>query len=162
MKAKFTIFLVFLITQSIWGNSQRQPVYVDKIDIRTEVVGLFTKNIVEVIFHNPNEIDSLEATWSFSANRNSFVKDMWLEIDGQLKKAETFSEGTGSRIYERITGKRLDPRNIANEWQGTLLFERFSFCCQRVSPGCNRALCNARSCGGGLCLGFSGTSFNKH
>lgn len=128
MQAIITVFLLFLFSQNICSNPQRlRSVYVDRIEIQTESVGLFTKSIIEVIFHNPNDIDSLEARWSFSTSRNSFVKDLWLEINGELKKAETFSRSTGERIYERITGRRLDPALLRTSGKGRYTLRVFPF-----------------------------------
>ncbi|MFC1620402.1 VIT domain-containing protein [Candidatus Neomarinimicrobiota bacterium] len=82
---------------------------VEGISIQSEIHGPFSKNQIEVIFSNPTNRDSAEGRLHFSTNRNSFVTDMWLEIDGKLEHAETFHRTTGQRIYNRIVGRRLDP-----------------------------------------------------
>lgn len=109
------------------NNSRSKPVYIDNINIKTVAVGLFTKNTIEFIFHNYNDIDSMEAICSFQTNRNSFIKELWLEIDGNNKRAETFERRTGEHVYEKVTGRRLDPALLRTSGHGNYTLRVFPF-----------------------------------
>jgi len=90
-------------------SSSRRQVIPEKITINSEFYGPFSKNRMEIIFFNPARKDTLEARFFFNVSKNSFVKELYLEIDGKLKKSENYRRSTAGRIYERITGLRRDP-----------------------------------------------------
>jgi TonB family protein len=131
MKSSLIQLLILVITlhcmEILANNSRSKPVYIDNINIKTVAVGLFTKNTIEIIFHNPNDTDSMEAICFFRTNRNSFIKELWLEIDGHNKRAETFERQTGERIYEEVTGRRLDPALLRTNGYGYYTLRVFPF-----------------------------------
>jgi TonB family protein len=98
---------------------------VESISIQSEIYGPFSKNRIEVIFHNPTDRDSAEGRLHFYTNRNSLVTDMWLEIDGDLERAETFYRATGQRVYNRIVGRRLDPALLTASSAGSYVLRVF-------------------------------------
>ena len=131
MKSSLIQLLMLVITlhfmEILANNSRSKPVYIDNINIKTVAVGLFTKNTIEFIFHNYNDIDSMEAICSFQTNRNSFIKELWLEIDGNNKRAETFERRTGEHVYEKVTGRRLDPALLRTSGHGNYTLRVFPF-----------------------------------
>lgn len=123
----FFILIALIQTVSFAQRLPRRPVEIQNIKIESKIVGLFVQNIVELEFYNPNNIDSLEARLSFQTTDNSFVQELWLEINGKYKKAETFSKKTGRRIYERVTGKRLDPALLQTSGNGNYWLRVYPF-----------------------------------
>ncbi len=103
----FTILAILfpLISHSQWSG--RKPVELRSVTIESEFVGPFVKNIAEFEFYNPNNIDKLKAICRFHTNANSFVQNLWLDINDTYKIAETFSSAAGRRLYKRVTGRRL-------------------------------------------------------
>lgn len=134
MKVSYPLY-VFLLLILSWvscdegtlSQVQQRPVFVETVNIETESVGPLARNRIEFIFYNPNNIDNLEGNFSFSCNRMSFAKELWLEIDGEMKKGETFSRQTGEKIYERVTGKRLDPALLRTNGRGNFTLRVFPF-----------------------------------
>ena len=123
----FFFLLVFIQAVSFTQKLPTKPVEIQNIKIESKIVGLFVKNIVELEFYNPNNIDSLEARFSFQTTENSFVQDLWLEINGKYKIAETFSKQTGRRIYQRVTGKNLDPALLQTSGDGNYWLRVYPF-----------------------------------
>ena len=62
---------------------------------------------------------ALESRINFEINDFSIITDMWLEIDGELKRAETLSRQTGERIYNRIVRRRIDPALLTKRGNGS-------------------------------------------
>ncbi|GEM_PF-6259592 len=123
-KIQYPVFLALVLFFAV-SRGFAQPVEIERVRVEMEDVGLFTKSRIEILFHNPTDEDSLQATHYVTANRNSFVTGLWLEIDGKLKAAETFSRATGRRIYERVTGKRLDPALLETNGNGGYVLRVF-------------------------------------
>lgn len=98
------ILLIFISIQNIFGR-----VAIDKINIDTEFYGALNKTRVEFFLKNTSRRDSLSKTINLKLNKSAIVTNLWLEIDGELKEAETLSSRTGQRIYNRITRRRIDP-----------------------------------------------------
>jgi len=74
-------------------------VVVDGINVVSEFYGPFTKNRVEITFSNPTVRNSAHGFLDLRLNETAFIKEFWLEIDGEFKKAETLRFETGSRIF---------------------------------------------------------------
>lgn len=84
-------------------------VQVDSIDVQANFFGPFNKTTAEIYFVNYSNLDSLETRFIFSINQSSIISNLWLQINNQMKKAETFGRRTGTNIYREIIGRRIDP-----------------------------------------------------
>lgn len=96
--------LLFLIS-----NTLISEVIVEEVNIKSEFYGPFSKNRAEFIFHNIEDISDESGYCSFKLDSSAFVTDLWLEIDGELVRAETYSDYIGSKIYHEIKRKKKDP-----------------------------------------------------
>jgi len=121
----FMTFFLFLSCISL--PPQRPPVYrrpavpetrIESIIIKTELIGPFAKNIIEITIHNLGNRDSLQVRYDFRVNKSSFVKNLWLEIDGKLQKAETLAREVGQRIFSQVVRRRYDPALLTTDGAG--------------------------------------------
>jgi hypothetical protein len=108
---------------------QRNPeLYINKIDIDAELCGPLMKSIIEIEFYNPYDRDSLETKLEFSTSAHSFVKELWLDINGEYKISENFSARTGTNIYNRITKiQKKDPALLTVGWNGNFNLSVYPF-----------------------------------
>lgn len=84
--------------------------HINKIDIDAELCGPLMKSIIEIEFYNPYDRDSLETRLVFETDKESFVKELWLDINGKYKVSESFTKAIGNLTYDLIVhGKRKDP-----------------------------------------------------
>lgn len=111
-------------TQRSRANSRETQIQ-PSINIRTDFFGPFNKTRLEILFKNVSQWDSLEGFLRFQTNRSAIVKEMWLEIDGDLKQAETLTRHTGMRIYDRITRRKIDPAILIRNSAGNFTLRVF-------------------------------------
>lgn len=114
--------LFFLNTVTLFPQ-----VSVDSMDITTSFYGPFNKTTVKFYLHNHSERDSIGGTIDFDANKTSFIENMYLEIDGKLKKAHTLQAGQGTTIYNTITRRRIDPALLLKTGEGKYSLSVFPF-----------------------------------
>lgn len=123
----FFFYYLIIIKISAQNNFDNNFVTIEKVMIGSEVIGPFSKHNIEILFHNTSAKDSLEATCEFSTNSNSFIKELYLEMEEGFKRAETFSRRSGEKIYERVTGKNLDPALLRTNGDGFYTLRVFPF-----------------------------------
>jgi len=118
-----TLFVIsFLTAKTILAQIQ-----VDSIDIATIFYGPFNKTTVELYLYNPTESDNIEGSIEFEINKTAFIENLYLEINGELKKANTLSKYHGERIYDLITHKRIDPALLTKTGEGKYSLKVFPF-----------------------------------
>ncbi len=118
-----TLFVViFLTAKTILAQIQ-----VDSIDIATIFYGPFNKTTVELYLYNPTERDNIEGSIEFEINKTAFIENLYLEINGELKEAQTLSKYHGERIYDLITRKRIDPALLTKTGEGKYSLKVFPF-----------------------------------
>ncbi len=109
-----TILFYFLVSVKLITGQ----VLLDSVAVNTSFYGVFNKTFIEMYILNTSANDSLEFTLNFSLNKSSIVENLWLEIDGNLKKDTTVSRNAGTEIYRRIVGKRIDPAYLIKGYNG--------------------------------------------
>jgi len=58
-----------------------QPaIQITNIEIESEICGIFTKSIIEMTLYNTHDQDNLESDCKFYTNKNTIVKNLWLEM----------------------------------------------------------------------------------
>jgi TonB family protein len=122
--------LVWLTINTITAqliSSVPAPITLPKVTIEADFAGVFVKSTVVFEFDNNSDINNRQAICSFYTNTNSFVTDMWLEINGRYKKSVTFSQHHAARIYEEITGLKRDPALLEYEGNGHYNLRVFPF-----------------------------------
>lgn len=124
MKHIYRILSILFILNG--GNISAQ-VIVDSIDITVTFYGPFNKTTVKFYLCNHSELDSIEGNFEFATNKTSFIEDMYLDINGELKKAQTLSQSQGTRIYDLITNKRIDPALLLKIGEGKYSLKVFPF-----------------------------------
>lgn len=88
---------------------------VETLGIHQRICGPLCKTYIEVTFKNNNNLEPAEGNFYFQLNRNSFIKTMWLKINGEWIEDITFYRATGKDIYEEIAYQKkrvarpLDP-----------------------------------------------------
>lgn len=100
--------MLFTFAFLISNNSFAQ-VQVDSVDISAIFYGPFNKTTIEFYLYNPTKNDSIGGTIEFEINKTSFVENLYLEINDNLKKAHTLNRYQGEIIYNLIIRKRIDP-----------------------------------------------------
>jgi hypothetical protein len=84
------------------------PVALDKVDIRTEIVGQTAQSRIEFIFRNPND-RVLEGELQFPLLPGQSVSGFALDINGELRQAVPVPKAKGQQVFEDVTRARVDP-----------------------------------------------------
>ncbi|MBN2413475.1 TonB family protein [candidate division KSB1 bacterium] len=105
MKKAVVVFILIILSNV---NAQNR-VEVREVNIETEFYDVLNKTRLEFILINETGRNNLEGNIHFNINKSAIITDMWLEIDGELKRAETLARLTGQKIYDRITRRHIDP-----------------------------------------------------
>ena len=121
VQTKILLFL-FLIYQGVHAN-----VILENVNVETELYGVLGKTRVECMLRNTSERDNVAGGIYLDVNRTAIVSDMWLEIDGELHRAETLSAESGQAIYRRINRKRIDPAVMLKIDDGRYCIDIFPF-----------------------------------
>lgn len=120
--SKILFVVIFLAAKTILAQIQ-----VDSIDITTVFYGPFNKTTVELYLYNPTESDNIEGSIEFEINKTAFIENLYLEINGELKEAQTLSKYHGETIYDLITRKRIDPALLTKIEVGRYSLKVFPF-----------------------------------
>jgi hypothetical protein len=90
-------------------------IYIEQVNIESEFYGPFSKNKVEILIHNDSSDDKpKEGFINFHLNESAFVKQLWLEINGELKPGETFYKIKSPQSREDANDKLYKPKEIQN------------------------------------------------
>lgn len=86
----------------------RLPIRMNKVEVRTEVVGHAAHTRVEMVFFNPNE-RQLEGELQFPLLDGQTVTGFALDINGELRAAVPVEKDKGQEVFEDVTRARVDP-----------------------------------------------------
>ncbi|MDD5612574.1 MAG: tetratricopeptide repeat protein, partial [Gallionella sp.] len=86
----------------------RQPIQLQKVEVRTEVVGSFAHTRVEMVFYNPNAL-LLEGELQFPLLAGQSVTGFALDINGELRAAVPVDKARGQQVFEDVSRARIDP-----------------------------------------------------
>ncbi|MCK5147546.1 energy transducer TonB [bacterium] len=100
--------LLFLVL-CLYPTFNLAQVSMKDVFIETEFYGALNKTRLEFFIENQGKRDSVTADFGFKINKTAIVTDLYLEIDGALKRAETLSERAGTAIFEQLSQLRIDP-----------------------------------------------------
>ncbi|MDP4117460.1 MAG: energy transducer TonB [Bacteroidota bacterium] len=91
-----------------------------------EFCGPFNKTTITLKIVNKSPLsDSLDGFFNIYLNNSAFVKDMWLDINGEYKRAVNLNAITAEKIYQRIVGKKKDPAKLEKIEDGFFSLEVF-------------------------------------
>jgi hypothetical protein len=85
-----------------------QPVRLERVDLRTEVLGHAVHSRIELVFFNPNG-RVLEGELQFPLREGQWVAGFELDIDGELRPAVPVEKARGQQVFEDVTRARVDP-----------------------------------------------------
>lgn len=83
-------------------NIQTKRFYPKQVVITSDFCGPFAHHYLEIVFSNPWDDKQGQGTFSFHTNKNSFVKNFCMEVDGEKLSAEFYRADTGARIHYAI------------------------------------------------------------
>ena len=106
-------------------NSVTAQVALDSAAVNASFYGIFNRTKIELFISNKSNIDNLEYRTRFKINKNAFVDNLLLEIEGELEDGLTVSRESGRKIYEEITGRRIDPAYLVKNSDGSYTLNVF-------------------------------------
>ncbi len=85
-----------------------QPVRLQKVDVKTEVLGTVAHTRIEMTFLNPN-LRVLEGELQFPLLDGQTVSGFALDINGELRPAVPVEKARGQQVFEEVIRARIDP-----------------------------------------------------
>jgi Ca-activated chloride channel family protein len=86
----------------------REPIRLERVDLRTEVVGRHAHTRVELTLRNPND-RVLEGELQFPLADGQTLTGFALDIDGEWRPAVPIDKARGQQVFEDVTRARVDP-----------------------------------------------------
>jgi len=86
----------------------RQPIVLEKLDVRGEVAGHAARTRIEMTFRNPND-QVLEGELQFPLYDGQSVAGFALDINGELRDAVPVDKAKGQQVFEETIRRRIDP-----------------------------------------------------
>lgn len=86
----------------------REPIRLERIDVRTEIVGRQAQTRVELTLRNPND-RVLEGELQFPLADGQTLTGFALDIDGEWRAAVPVDKARGQQVFEDVTRARVDP-----------------------------------------------------
>ena len=86
----------------------REPIRLERVDVRTEIVGRHAHTRVELTLRNPND-RVLEGELQFPLADDQTLTGFALDIDGQWRPAVPVDKARGQQVFEDVTRARVDP-----------------------------------------------------
>ena len=87
---KTVLFICMVLYGSLWANN------IDvKINIDAQIYGVLNKTRVDIYYTNHSTQDSMNIKNRILVNSSAIMTDLWLEIGGELRQAETLSKRSG-------------------------------------------------------------------
>jgi len=85
-----------------------EPVRLESVRVRTEVVGALAQTDVEMVFRNPNA-RVLEGELQFPLLDGQSVTGFALDVNGRLREAVPIDKARGQAVFEEIVRGQVDP-----------------------------------------------------
>ncbi len=86
----------------------RLPIYLQKVDVKAEVLGGVAHTRIEMEFYNPNT-RVLEGELQFPLLDGQTVTGFALDIKGELRPAVPVDKVHGQQVFEDVSRERIDP-----------------------------------------------------
>ena len=86
----------------------REPIRLERVDVRTEIVGRQAQTRVELTLRNPND-RVLEGELQFPLGEGQTLTGFALDIDGEWRPAVPVDKARGQQVFEDVTRARVDP-----------------------------------------------------
>lgn len=85
-----------------------QPIQLQSLDMRAEIVGGMARTRVEMLFANPND-RVLEGELQFPLLAGQEIDGFALDINGELRDAVPIEKAKGKEVFEEVIRRRVDP-----------------------------------------------------
>ena len=85
-----------------------EPIRLERVDVRTEIVGRHAQTRVELTLSNPND-RVLEGELQFPLADGQTLTGFALDIDGEWRPAVPIDKARGQQVFEDVTRARIDP-----------------------------------------------------
>ncbi|MEP6881106.1 MAG: VIT domain-containing protein [Dokdonella sp.] len=85
-----------------------QPIQLQSVEMRAEIVGGVARTRVEMLFANPND-RVLEGELQFPLLAGQEVDGFALDINGELRDAVPIEKAKGKEVFEEVIRRRVDP-----------------------------------------------------
>ncbi|RZU47408.1 uncharacterized protein DUF2135 [Fluviicoccus keumensis] len=86
----------------------REPIVLEKVQVRGEVAGHAARTRIEMTFRNPNP-QVLEGELQFPLYDGQSVAGFALDINGELREAVPVDKAKGRQVFEDTIRRRVDP-----------------------------------------------------
>ncbi|TDM04941.1 MAG: hypothetical protein C4K60_21180 [Ideonella sp. MAG2] len=79
-----------------------------RVQVRSEIVGLAARSVIELVFKNPNA-QVLEGELVFPLAEGQSVSGFSLDINGEMRPAVPVEKTKGQQVFEDVIRRRVDP-----------------------------------------------------
>jgi len=86
----------------------REPIRLELVDVRTQIVGRQAQTRIELTLRNPND-RVLEGELQFPLADGQTLTGFALDIDGEWRPAVPVDKARGQQVFEDVTRARVDP-----------------------------------------------------
>jgi tetratricopeptide (TPR) repeat protein len=86
----------------------REPIRLQSVDVKAEVLGQMAHTRIEMVFYNPNE-RVLQGELQFPLLDGQTVTGFALDINGELRSAVPVEKAKGQQVFEDVARVRIDP-----------------------------------------------------
>lgn len=86
----------------------REPIRLERVDARTDIVGRHAQTRIELTLRNPND-RVLEGELQFPLGDGQTLTGFALDIDGEWRPAVPVDKARGQQVFEDVTRARVDP-----------------------------------------------------
>jgi tetratricopeptide (TPR) repeat protein len=96
------------VASRLMVSGARQPIQLQQVDVKAEVLGSIAHTRIEMVFYNPNT-RVLEGQLQFPLLDGQTVTGFALDINGELRPAVPVDKVRGQQVFEDVSRKRIDP-----------------------------------------------------
>ena len=86
----------------------KEPIQLQQVQVRAEVVGSSAQTRLELTFHNPNA-RVLEGELQFPLREGQTVTGFALDLNGEWRAAVPVPKAKGQQVFEDVIRRRVDP-----------------------------------------------------
>ena len=95
------------------GQGNKKPMELEKLFVKTFIVGTMARTELEFVFSNPNNMQ-LEGEFYFPLDEGKTITRLALEINGKLREGVVVGKEKGRVAFESTVRKKIDPALL--EW----------------------------------------------